>query len=328
MEEKSLREPQKGQKKGKKAPQKEKKWGEEARGPSLSDPGATQSGAEWVADEASRLAGGTVAVYGKGAARIKELLAERGISATEVAAPAGAARVSPQVTTTLDVCATVKNGTVRARVDVVPKRRSGDPFPAPETVTVGRYKRESGLAPIVKARGAAHFVELTAAGKAAWIYLILDDQTLSNNNDPILVDRPNGKFPEFGRMFNRHVQISELECPANFEVASGADWEELRDELVNKLPSSETDLSKAFSGPFAFRGSYVTEQGDGAFRSDEMLGIWRTNSATNDGLFVASAMYTPGTTPGVVAKIGQSVDGIIHHIGYGVPVRLIEKRAP
>ena len=33
--------------------------------------------------------------------------------------------MSPQVTTTLDVCATVKGGTVRARVDVVPKRRSG-----------------------------------------------------------------------------------------------------------------------------------------------------------------------------------------------------------
>jgi hypothetical protein len=70
-------EPQKGKKakrqkgkkakrqKGKKAPKRKNKMGRRSSRTVSSDPGATQSGVEWVADEVSRVAGGTAAVYGK-----------------------------------------------------------------------------------------------------------------------------------------------------------------------------------------------------------------------------------------------------------------------
>jgi hypothetical protein len=324
-----------------------------------SDPGATQSGVEWVADEVSRVAGGTAAVYGKGAARIKELLVKRGIDATEVASPAGAARVSPQVTTTLDVCATVKNGTVRARVDVVPKRRSGDPPPAPETVTVyGRkwakrnldtykYKPGSGLKPIVKATGPKHFGELTADGKAACIYAPPWDSTttgLAAYGLPAEGSRDNGL------MFNKYVEISALECPVGFEVAPGDDWTSLRAAIASTIGTTDvTAILTELDLQTFKRVGYVTSYPfmdtiyDGyASYTGDYRGVWWT--ATKHQVFF-TGIVDADSVGGVLNTIGQPivpssandsqwtlltpVEGGADNpqSALGFPVRLIEKVA-
>ena len=264
-----------------------------------SDPGATQRRAKSVADECRRLTepGGTVEVYGKGCgAIIKELLA-KGVSAKEVAAPKGA-RAS-HATTTLDVCAKAKSGTVRARVDVVARRQSGE-LPAPETVTVGgrewatqnlctsRYKRGSGLPPVVQATGPKHFGALTKAGTAACIYPPVWDPTAAANDNPGPGSRAGGL------MFNKHVIISALECPVDYEVSSGDDWNELLGAIVEAKGTDTDSMLAEFEAQTFKMVGYANSYAHGGTTYDgytwyvDRRGVWWTD--TKDQVFFTGVL--------------------------------------
>lgn len=263
-------------------------------------------------------------------------LARRNVPYTKVHSGKEKLRQKDKKTTTLDAVVVVKDtsGAVVAEysadVRVVPKVLT--PPPPPDTINVGgrmwatknidtsKYVSGSGLVPVKRAKTNEEFIELTRNGDAAWIYYW----------------RPTERErTEYGRMFNRHVVISKLQAPDDFEVATKADWLELRGFLeftystkdawtrAFKEAAVESDgttysLPKPLSSAFLL-SSHVTGDGIG-FGNVADTGYYLTS--VPDELFFISVQW-----PDPDEAVEQTTISTVDENG-GFPARWIRKTKP
>ena len=118
-------------------------------------------------------------------------------------------------------------------------------------------------------------------------------------------------------MFNKHVIISALECPVDYEVASGDDWNELRDAIAAAKGTDPTSMLAEFEAQTFKRVGYVTsfwfadKMRDGyamytlgSLGDSCTRGVWWTD--TKDQVFFTGVVDSE-TVGGVLNTVGAPI---------------------